>query len=152
MRMNSFNSLQHTFIQVSKTHRNQIHALLAEKQVEVYPGQPPLLFALSRQDGQSQRELADSLQIKPATLTIMLNRMGKAGLIERQPDEKDQRVSRIYVTAKGKQAHEEVKAALKTVETTCFHGFTLEEKDLLQALLLRMYDNLHAPSQPQQTK
>ncbi|MDF2958273.1 MAG: transcriptional regulator [Paenibacillus sp.] len=133
-------SLHAIFMRVLRTHRHAMHNLLQDQ--EVYPGQPPLLFALSKQDGQSQKELAERLHIKPATITVMLNRIEKHGLVERRPDEKDQRISRVYLTGKGRETHEEVKKALKIMEAQCFDNFTDEQKEMLRGLLLQMYENL----------
>ncbi|NOU92099.1 MarR family transcriptional regulator [Paenibacillus sp. LMG 31456] len=133
-------SLHAVFMRVLRTHRHTMHSLLQDQ--EVYPGQPPLLFALSKQDGQSQKELAERLHIKPATITVMLNRTEKNGLVERRPDEKDQRISRVYLTDKGREAHEEVRNAFKIMEAQCFENFTDEDQELLRRLLMQMYDNL----------
>ena len=51
-----------------------------------------MLFALYKKDGQSQKDLAKQLNINPATITVMLTRMEKAGLLERRKDPDDQRV------------------------------------------------------------
>ena len=54
----------------------------------------------------SQREIAEHLRIKPPTVNVTVQRLEKAGFLFRKADEKDQRVSRIYLTEKGKQAKE----------------------------------------------
>jgi DNA-binding MarR family transcriptional regulator len=131
-----------TFIlsRMMKLRRSNIHLQLRDQ--EVYPGQPPLLFHLSRHEGQSQKEIAQELQLAPATLTVMLNRMEKTGHIERRPDSQDQRISRAYLTPKGKAALNEVKEAMNVLEVQCFHNITEEEKLLMRRLLLQMYDNM----------
>lgn len=124
-------------------HRKHVHHLLRKQDIDVYPGQPPLLEALSKHNGQSQQELADKLCIKPATLSVMLQRMEKSGLIQRSSDNKDQRISRVYLTEAGQLAHREVEKALEQIEYHCFSGFTPEEKQILHKLLLRVYHHLH---------
>ena len=133
-------SLYSVFGEVIRFHYYRTHKLL--EKIGVYPGQPPLLFILGKKDGQSQRELAEKLHIKAATLTIMLKRMEKAKLIERRPDENDQRVSRVYLTEQGKKVRAEAKDSLKTIETDCFSNFTPEEQILMRRLLMQMRDNL----------
>lgn len=133
-------SLYHVFSQVMKLHFHRAHSLL--NTVDIYPGQPPMLFALHIKDGQSQKELAERLKIKPATITVMLKRMENAGLLERRPDENDQRISRVYFTDKGKEAYEKVHGLMKIIEAECFENFTIEEKILLKRLLMQMKDNL----------
>jgi DNA-binding MarR family transcriptional regulator len=110
---------------------------------DVHQGQPPLLFALSREDGQTQSELAEKLRITPATVTVMLKRMEKNKLLQRRPDSKDQRKSRVFLTDKGRVTLEEVRKALRISETQCFDGFEEEEKVILLQYLQRMQANLN---------
>lgn len=133
-------SLELLFHKVSRLHQNTLHNMLSGK--EVYPGQPPLLRELAHRGGQSQKELAERLQIAPATLTVMLGRMEKTGLIERRSDPADQRISRVYLTDKGKAIHAEMREVMKAMEAVCFDRFTTEEKIILRRLLLQMYENL----------
>lgn len=125
---------------VLKLHRSHVDRLIRD--YDVYPGQPPLLMRLSQQDGQSQRELAAGMLVKPATLTVMLGRMEKTGLVSRAPDDRDQRVTRVYLTDKGRIAAEAVMRAIEEVEARCFEGFLPEERLLLRRFVLQMHDNL----------
>jgi DNA-binding MarR family transcriptional regulator len=74
----------------------------------------------------------------------MINRMQKAGLVERKPDPRDHRVSRVYLTEKGRLAVTAVKEALQIIELKCFEHFSMEEKLLFRRLLQQMHDNLEA--------
>jgi MarR family transcriptional regulator, organic hydroperoxide resistance regulator len=108
----------------------------------VYPGQHALFFMLGKQGGLSQRELAEGIHIKAATITVMLNRMAKANLIERRPDQNDQRVTRVYLTEQGQSVLVQVKESLKTIEAECLNNLTPEEQILLRRLLMQIRDNL----------
>ena len=140
MNCEDHDSLYWTFTQVIRFHYYRTHTLL--EQIGVYPGQPPLLFALNEKDGQSQRELAGKLHIKPSTITVMLKRMEKAELVMRCADKNDRRISRVHLTEKGKEFLGEINGALKTIEKETFNGFTVEEKMLLRRLFMQMRDNL----------
>ena len=76
------------------------------QELGIYPGQIPVLGLLAYKDGLSQREIAEHLRIKPPTVNVTVQRLEKAGFLYREADEKDQRISRIYLTEKGKQAKE----------------------------------------------
>jgi DNA-binding MarR family transcriptional regulator len=117
-----------------------MHKLL--EKMGVYPGQPPLLFIVGKYDGLSQRELAEKLHIKAATITVMLRRMEKTGLVERKPDRDDQRISRVYLSGRGKEVLSEVRETLKEIEEECFSNLTVEEKLLLRRFMMQMKDNL----------
>lgn len=133
-------SLNSLFFQVIKLHRIRASALFGE--IGLSRGQPPILELLWKKDGCNQREIAEILHIKPATVTDILQRMEKAGLLERRADPSDSRMSRVYLTQKGKRSIIEVEKALNTLENECFRGFTLEEKILLRRFFIQMRDNL----------
>lgn len=128
------------FHQIMGLHHCRTHHLLDG--LGVYPGQPPLLFALHKQDGQSQKALSEKLGIKPATITVMVKRMAKAGLIERKQDLKDQRISRVYLTPQGEEVRKKVADVVGTIEDECFNNFSQEEKELIRMLLLKVKENL----------
>ncbi|HHX60909.1 MAG TPA: winged helix-turn-helix transcriptional regulator [Epulopiscium sp.] len=136
------NSPYHIFHQVIGLHHYRTHQLLDNQ--GAYPGQPPLLFALHKQDGQSQKELSEKLGIQPATITMMVKRMVKAGLIEKKQDQEDQRVSRIYLTKEGKDTRERVAIIAKKIEEECFSSLTDEDKEVFGKLLIKMRENLLA--------
>lgn len=142
MEYNHSDALTHLMKHVLKLYRHNVDRLIQE--YDVYPGQPPLLLRLAEQDGQMQKELASRIHIQPATLTVMITRMEKAGLVERRADAEDQRVSRVYLTDKGRYATGKVKEALRTIEDTCFQNFSPEEKLLFRRLLLQMHSDLEA--------
>jgi DNA-binding MarR family transcriptional regulator len=72
----------------------------------------------------------------------MLQRMEKVGFIQRKPDAKDQRISRVYLTEDGRAIQTQVEAVWKTMEAETFSGLTSEERVLLRRFLLKMRDNL----------
>ncbi|EJL39440.1 MarR family transcriptional regulator [Brevibacillus agri] len=133
-------ALTHAMGHVMKLHKKNVEYLI--QNYDVYPGQPILLMRLAKTDGLMQKELARRIQVKPATLTVMINRMEKCGLVERRADERDQRISRVFLTDKGRLATKAVKEALRILELKCFECFTDEEKIVLQGMLERMHNNL----------
>lgn len=140
--MNNINreSLYYTFLEVLRLHYYRSHTLLEE--IGVYHGQPPMLFVLNKRDGQSQKELATTLNVTPATITVMLKRMEKSNLVVRKQDNEDQRISRVYITEEGKNLASQANKVMKDIEEECFGNFTAEEKIILRRLLMQMRDNL----------
>lgn len=133
-------SLDFLLAQVSRLHRQRAHELLDK--LGLYRGQPPVLFALWEQDGLTHRELAEQLEITPATITRMIQRMEKAGFVQRQPDVSDQRVSRVYLTDTGRTVRVELEAIWQRMDVECFSGFSDEERAALRGFLLRLRANL----------
>lgn len=130
----------HIFHQVIGLHHYRTHQLLENQ--GVYPGQPPLLFALHKENGQSQRELSQKLGVQPATVTMMVKRMTKAGLIERKQDKEDQRVSRVYLTKEGEETRKRMAIIMGQIENECFGSLSEEEKETLKVLLCKMKENI----------
>lgn len=133
-------SMDFLLVQIIRLFQQRSHSLFSK--IGIYPGQPRVLFQLWKQDGRTQKELAAELLLKPATLTLILQRMERDGLVERRPDPADQRISRVYLTEKGKKLREPVLKAIKEREMEILHGFTAEEKLILRRLLTRVRDNL----------
>jgi DNA-binding MarR family transcriptional regulator len=140
MELHDADTLYGVFFQVVRFHFIKLHELL--EKIGLYPGQPPLLYILGQQNGLSQRELAKYLHVKPATMTVMVTRMEKANLLERRPDDNDQRISRVFLTDEGKDMLTKVQGVIKTMEGECFGNITQEEKLLLRRLLMQMKTNL----------
>ncbi|WP_040950704.1 MarR family winged helix-turn-helix transcriptional regulator [Gorillibacterium massiliense] len=136
----SNDSISRLFFQVIRLHYQRNQMLLDT--VGLYPGQPPLLVALSRVDGWKQKELANLLHIKAATLTVMLGRMEKSGFIERRQDPNDQRISRVYLTDKGRDVCVKMQEVMQTLRDECFQHFSPEDTLTMQRLFGQMRDNL----------
>ena len=137
--MDNEKSLQGLFLQVTRLHFLRGHNLMGN--TEVHQGQGGLLVTLHFQDGQTQKELAHSIGVKPATMTVMIKRMEKNGLVKKEQDKEDQRTTRIYITEKGEAEYEKVQAIWDYMEKEMFANFTVEEKVIFRRLLLQMQSN-----------
>ena len=68
-------------------------------------------------DGLSHGQLGQRMMLSKAPVTGLVDRLARAGLVERQPDEHDRRVSRVVITPAGetmwKRAHETLTSSAK---------------------------------------
>src|ERR1700709_1074010 len=62
-----------------------------------------VLFRLRQQEGLSQVDLAEGLELQPISLVRLLDRLVEHGLLERRHDPKDRRANRLFLTASGRQ-------------------------------------------------
>lgn len=108
----------------------------------IYPGQIPVLGLLACRDGLSQKEIAEKLRIKPPTVNVSVQRLEKSGFLYREADEKDQRISRIYLTEKGHQAKKNGMHTLEENEKILLEGFSDTELCLLKRFLEQIIDNI----------
>lgn len=136
------NSIELLLVQVCKLHYARAHALLA--QIGLHRGQPALLRALWEEDGLTHSELAERLQVQPATITRMIERMERAGFLERRPDPQDRRLSRVVLSDLGRQVKQDVDCILARMEAAVLRGFTEAERAEFARYLARVRDNLMA--------
>lgn len=101
----------------------------------IYPGQVPVLGIVAAHDGISQKELAAQLRVKPPTINVSVQRLEKAGILCRRQDEKDQRVSRVYLTEKGIECKQKTMEQMKQNERILLEGFSEAELCLLRRFL-----------------
>ncbi len=108
----------------------------------LYHGQAHLLLHISQNDGVVQRDLAEQLDVRPSSLTEMLVKMEQLGLVQRRPDENDQRLLRIYLTEAGQEAAAELLGTVNDWNGTLFDCLDPTEREQLQAILAKLAANL----------
>lgn len=108
----------------------------------IYPGQIPVLGMVSKKEGLSQKELAEILRIKPPTVTVSVQRLEKAGFLYKKPDEKDQRIARIYLTEKGKETKARALQRIRENKSVMLEGFSETEQCLLRRFLKQILENI----------
>jgi DNA-binding MarR family transcriptional regulator len=126
--------------QVCKAHHFRARRLLDE--IGLYRGQQFVLCALWKEEGITHSELAERLQVHPATVTNAIKRMERAGFVERRADPEDQRVSRVYLTDAGLEIRGAVEEIWAELEKRTLEGFSAEEQDELRGFLQRVHENL----------
>lgn len=140
------------FGRLIRMYYSRIQSQLAE--VGLYRGQPPILMLLYKNDGMSQKEMARALNLSPATMTVTLKRMEKAGLVLREMDEHDQRILRVHLSEKGREMCETGESRIGVVTAELLEGFTLEEQQQLNEYLGRIARNMErvVEKEPEQDK
>lgn len=135
-----FDTLDFLLLQLGRAHHNlmrrQMHTF------DLHRGQPPVLFALHIRDGRSNSDLAEFLEITPATLTNKVKRMEKAGFVVRRRDEDDERISRIYITEKGRSLMAKLQQAMAEKEAAILAGFTDSDIARLKADMRKILENI----------
>lgn len=110
--------------------------------IGLYVGQPAILDVISKNPGLTQKMLSDLGGIKPSTINVMLSRMAKNDLVEIKKDNKNYKISRVYITDKGKKMCDEALHYKKKIREKQFNNFTNEEKATFKNLLSRVNNNL----------
>ncbi|PRX18518.1 MarR family transcriptional regulator [Orenia metallireducens] len=134
------NPMFHLLIGVTKAHHQQIHKLLHD--LDIHRGQPPLLHLLYEEEGKNQKEISKILHLSAATVAKMVKRMERSGFITKKQDPNDHRMSRIYLTTKGKEIKKKLDKVENEIEEKIIAGFSTEEQILLKRFLIQIQDNL----------
>lgn len=125
---------------ICKTHRTLANDALTE--LGLYVGQEVFLHSLWEQDGLTQSQLVEQMCVQHATISKMVDRMEKTGLVTHQADAEDSRVTRIFLTEQGKNLEEPVRDIWDELEAQLVGGLSTEERLLLHRLLLQVSHNL----------
>lgn len=96
------------------------------------------LFSLYNFDGRKQQELADIIGTDKAACTRALSKLELAGMIKRQPDKKDRRAMRVYLTGKGRRLRPRLEAVLENSITSFTGTLNASERGQLRRLLAKL--------------
>jgi DNA-binding MarR family transcriptional regulator len=127
-------------VQVCRAQRNRAAAALDALHIHV--GQENLVYRLAVEEGVSQTQLAGALCLDASTVTKMLARLERDGVIERRSDTEDARILRVYLTPHGKDLVQPVLDVWRQMEERITQGMSEAEILLLRRLLLHIQRNL----------
>jgi DNA-binding MarR family transcriptional regulator len=133
-------SVFRTWRSTDKLNRLLFMRLLAER--GGHPGQAICLWVLSGNDGISQRELAEIVHLAPPTVTAMLQKMERHGLVERKSDERDQRLVRLRLTDAGREMAAGIREAHAAYVNDTIGALAEDDRREFERLLEALSGNL----------
>lgn len=101
----------------------------------VVPGQFAQLLTLYEQDGLTQQELCDLVQIEQPTMANTLRRMERDGLITREPHPSDGRKQVISLTGKARELEPKLVAAAQRINAAAVEHLPSEDRQRLMDML-----------------
>lgn len=117
--------------------------ILTAQGIEAFNGaQGRILYVLWQEDGVPIKTIAERCGLAITSLTTMLERMEKSGLIIRQQDSGDKRKTLIFLTDKAKALKEDYDAVSDRMSVIFYQGFTEEEIRNFEEHLERIRLNL----------
>ena len=96
-----------------------------------------VLFRLRQQEGLSQVDLADVLELQPISLVRLLDRLVEHGLLERRHDPKDRRANRLFLTSRGRELVDDLDSLRDAIAGDVLQGVSTEA---IQASLTTLQD------------
>ena len=91
-------------------------------------GQFPILLQLWREEGLTQKQLVERLDLEQATIANTLTRMERDGLILRKPHPEDGRSQCIHLTRKARSLEEPATKAAQAVNEIALKSLRAEER------------------------
>jgi MarR family transcriptional regulator, transcriptional regulator for hemolysin len=101
-----------------------------------------VLISLKSQQVRKQRELAEAVGIREATLTHHLNAMDEQGLITRRRDPANRRVHLVELTEAGEDTFQRLRGAATAFDQRLRADLSGDEVSQLEALLGRLAANV----------
>ena len=105
-------------------------------------GYRQILRHLVHEDGVTQIDLVRTTHLKAPTISVTLKKMEEEELVIRRADPMDLRVTRVYLSEKGRIHNNSVHKRLRELDAELMQGFSKEEAALLLQYLERMRDNI----------
>jgi MarR family transcriptional regulator for hemolysin len=85
-----------------------------------------VLFRLRQQEGLSQVDLAEVLELQPISLVRLLDRLVEHGLLERRPDPRDRRANRLFLTSAGRRLVDDLDSLRDSIATDVLQDIPAE--------------------------
>lgn len=108
----------------------------------IHHGQGHVLGMLMKHNDVAQKELAQWLNIRPASLTDLLEKLERDQLIVRSRDQNDRRVVRVSITEKGQQIVRQNIQVRREIEATMFGSLSGSEIQTMTTILQKMSQSL----------
>ena len=110
---------------------------------DVTPSQYGVLSCLWQREFATPKQISEILCLKTSTISGVLNRMQKKGLIDRVINRNDRREVRVVPTEKGKALEEPISKIIDEVNEEVLKCFTDEEVALLKNQLRTIAEGKH---------
>lgn len=125
---------------VSRLRRSAFDRCL--KPLNVTRSQWWVLAYLSREDGMTQSQLAEELDMGKVAIGGLIDRLEKSGLLRRDSDVTDRRVNRVFLEPKSKALIANMRKVSHKMNQTILKGLVDEELEATAVTLDAMKNNL----------
>lgn len=122
--------LMHLFVHIGKLIEDRFRSALGKQGIHI--GQAKILTTLLSHETLTQREIADGLNIKPATVTNLVKKMEASELISRKRGENDDRIINVTLTQKGKKDARFTEKVINQIENDIRSQFSRQEVETLR--------------------
>src|ERR1700722_15589767 len=107
-----------------------------------------VLFQLRQQEGLSQVDLADLLELQPISLVRLLDRLVGPGLLEPRQDPKDRRANRLFLPASGRQFVDDLDSLRDSIATDVLRDIPVVEIETSLKTLVDVKERIKGLAEP----
>lgn len=132
-----------TLYRIELKKRKIVQKFLVEIGLTPGQGQARILRYLSHHPHITQKEIADACMLDVTTMSRVLDKLEKLGLIIRERDPDCRRAYQISLTAAGQEKAEQIEQAFQKLADQMCEGISGEKMGLLIGELLKMVENLN---------
>ena len=115
--------------------RNYLKNALLNKGIKITATQAGILFSLKQKNGRTMTELSQILSSDNSSITGLVDRLERAGFVNRNSSPRDRRVAQIYITPEGIDEVNRSKTVIKRVNEEIKSGFSEEEVEAFKEVL-----------------
>lgn len=138
--MNFENSVTYDLMQLAIGYRTYLQKAMNE--IGLHSGQVFILIRLWKTDGLSQIDLVNNLKIASPTINKMVKSLMKGGFVECRKCGIDGRMTRVYLTEKGRQSESLTAVQWSKLDARLYSNLTETEKLVLSQLFIKLKENL----------
>lgn len=142
--MKEYGRIYRQLLWLQRSFRKLVHRQAQQNGIQ--PEQMKVLLAIEQNPGCTQKQMAQWLQVPPASLTNVVRRMQRLGWIKRVLDPKDRLGIHFSLTETGAQESARCKEILGQVERQMLSDFRRDEYVDLMDYISRMDENLESPT------
>lgn len=124
------------FFDVSRL--NHQYSKMQPQNTDPFHGQHRCLSVLDTAGIVNQKNLAQALSIRPASVSEILTRMEQKGWILRRPSDKDKRVTLVSLTEEGRTQADQLRKDRARYHSNMLSGLTTDEKEQFSAALQKI--------------
>ena len=115
--------------------RTYLKKMMTKENVRVTTAQAGILFLLKQKDGRTMSELSQILSIDNSTITGLVDRLEKTGLVRRDASPHDRRASHVFINPQGIEEMDKAKRVIRMVNQEIKNGFSAEELESFNRIL-----------------
>jgi DNA-binding MarR family transcriptional regulator len=115
--------------------RTYLKKMMIKENVRVTTAQAGILFLLKQKDGRTMSELSQILSIDNSTITGLVDRLEKTGLVRRDASPHDRRASHVFINPQGIEEVDKAKRVIRMVNQEIKNGFSAEELESFNRIL-----------------